>query len=119
MDDQSAIAADGLTKRFRGVAALTGVDLRVPAGTVLGLLGSNGAGKTTMVRILATLLRPDAGRARVAGFDVVRQAAQVRVRIGLSGQYAAVDGYLTGRENLRMIGRLAGLGRTGAHRRAD
>jgi daunorubicin resistance ABC transporter ATP-binding subunit len=119
MSAQPAIEAHGLVKRFRGVVALAGVDLRVPAGTVVGLLGPNGAGKTTAVRILTTLLAPDAGHARVLGYDVVGQAGAVRARIGLSGQYAAVDGYLTGRENLRMIGRLSGLRRVAARARAD
>src|SRR6266542_4492618 len=117
--EQPAVVAEGLGKRYGDVRALDGVDLRVPVGSVLGLLGPNGAGKTTTVRILATLLRPDAGRARVAGLDVVRQASAVRRVIGLSGQYAAVDAYLTGPENLRMIGRLSGLGRASARRRAD
>jgi daunorubicin resistance ABC transporter ATP-binding subunit len=116
---QPAIVAEGLTKRFGAVRALDGVDLVLATGKVLALLGPNGAGKTTIVRILATLLAPDAGRARVAGFDVVAQAGAVRRLIGLSGQYAAVDAYLTGRENLRMIGRLYGLGRRAARRRAD
>ncbi|MGH3757681.1 ATP-binding cassette domain-containing protein [Actinophytocola sp.] len=116
---EHAIVAEGLVKRFGTVEALAGVDLRVPAGTVVGLLGPNGAGKTTAVRILTTLLAPDAGRAWVAGLDVVRQAAAVRRVVGLSGQYAAVDGYLTGRENLRMIGRLAGLRMSSAPRRAE
>jgi ABC-2 type transport system ATP-binding protein len=118
MGDQPAIVAEGLAKRFGPVRALDGVDLEQPAGTVLGMLGPNGAGKTTAVRILTTLLAPDGGRARVAGLDVVAQAAAVRRRIGLSGQYAAVDPYLTGRENLAMIGRLYGLGRRAARQRA-
>ena len=105
-----AITAEGLVKIYRTrraeVRALDGVDLEVEEGTVLGLLGPNGAGKTTTVRILATLLRPDAGRATVAGFDVVKQAHQLRSVIGLSGQYAAVDENLTARENLWMFGRL-------------
>jgi daunorubicin resistance ABC transporter ATP-binding subunit len=100
------------------VTAIDGVDLELPAGGVLGVLGPNGAGKTTMVRILATLLRPDRGRAWVAGFDVVSNPASVRRRIGLSGQYAAVDPFLTGQENLVMIGRLYGLTRRQARRRA-
>jgi len=111
--------AEALSKHFGRVDALSGVCLELPAGTVLGLLGPNGAGKTTTVRILSTLLRPDRGWARVAGFDVVKQAAAVRRLIGLAGQYAAVDAYLTGRENLQMIGRLYGLGRRAATRRAD
>jgi ABC-2 type transport system ATP-binding protein len=117
--EQSAIIAEGLGKRFGQLQALAGVNLQVAAGTVVALLGPNGAGKTTTVRILSTLVLPDAGRAQVAGLDVVRQAAAVRRVIGLSGQYAAVDAYLTGRENLRMIGRLSGLGRSSARRRAD
>jgi ABC-2 type transport system ATP-binding protein len=116
---EPAIVAEGLVTRFGQVTALAGVDLAVPAGTVLGLLGPNGAGKTTLIRIVATLLRPDAGRARVLGRDVVSQPRLVRRLIGLAGQYAAVDGYLTGRENLRMIGRLSGLGRRAARQRAD
>jgi daunorubicin resistance ABC transporter ATP-binding subunit len=119
MGARAAIVAEGLGKRFGAVEALIGVDLEVPAGSVVGLLGPNGAGKTTIVRILATLLAPDAGRAWVAGLDVVREAAAVRRVVGLSGQYAAVDGYLTGRENLRMIGRLSGLGFSSARRRAE
>jgi daunorubicin resistance ABC transporter ATP-binding subunit len=119
MAEQAAIRAEGLGKHFGNVPALSGVDIEVPAGSVVGLLGPNGAGKTTAVRILATLIPPDAGRAWVAGLDVVRQAAAVRRLIGLSGQYAAVDAYLTGSENLHMIGRLSGLRRSSARRRAD
>ncbi|MDO8108528.1 ATP-binding cassette domain-containing protein [Isoptericola sp. b441] len=113
-----AIDATGLVKRYGDVVALDGVDLRVPAGTVVGLLGPNGAGKTTAVRILTTLLRPDAGSATVAGVDVLADPREVRRRIGLSGQYAAVDEYLTGFENLQMIGRLYHLGRPAARERA-
>jgi ABC-2 type transport system ATP-binding protein len=102
----NAVVVEGLVKRFGENTALGGVDLTVSEGTVLGLLGPNGAGKTTVVRILSTLLRPDAGRAEVNGLDVVTQAAQVRATIGLTGQYAAVDEYLTGAENLEMVGRL-------------
>jgi ABC-2 type transport system ATP-binding protein len=101
-----AIEAEGLCKSYGDVRALETVDLQVPAGTVLGLLGPNGAGKTTAVRILTTLLPPDGGSARVAGLDVVREAAQLRSQIGLAGQYAAVDENLTGAENLEMVGRL-------------
>ena len=114
----AAIVAERLGKRFGPVVALDGVDLELPAGGVLGVLGPNGAGKTTLVRILATLLMPDQGRARVAGFDVAQHPAAVRRRIGLSGQYAAVDPFLTGQENLIMIGRLYGLPRRQARRRA-
>ena len=114
----AAIITEGLGKRFGPVVALDGVDLELPAGRVLGVLGPNGAGKTTLVRILATLLKPDQGRARVAGFDVAQHPAAVRRRIGLSGQYAAVDPFLTGQENLVMIGRLYGLTRRQARRRA-
>ncbi|MFB0632192.1 ATP-binding cassette domain-containing protein [Streptomyces sp. AB3(2024)] len=101
-----AIYAEGLVKTFGDVRALDGVDLDVPEGTVLGLLGPNGAGKTTTVRVLTTLLRPDRGRALVAGIDVLKHPDEVRRSIGLSGQFAAVDEYLTGRENLQMVGRL-------------
>ncbi|MGK5629080.1 ATP-binding cassette domain-containing protein [Streptomyces sp. URMC 123] len=101
-----AIYAEGLVKTFGDVRALDGVDLDVPEGTVLGLLGPNGAGKTTTVRVLTTLLKPDSGTARVAGIDVLKHPNDVRRSIGVSGQFAAVDEYLTGRENLQMVGRL-------------
>ncbi|MFI6339707.1 ATP-binding cassette domain-containing protein [Streptomyces sp. NPDC050535] len=101
-----AIYAEGLVKTFGDVRALDGVDLDVPEGTVLGLLGPNGAGKTTAVRCLTTLLRPDSGKAVVAGIDVLKDPDAVRRRVGLSGQFAAVDEYLTGRENLQMVGQL-------------
>jgi ABC-2 type transport system ATP-binding protein len=114
-----AIAVEGLVKRFGTTTALAGIDLDVPQGTVLGLLGPNGAGKTTCVRVLTTLLRPDAGKAYVTGIDVLREPQRVRARIGLTGQYAAVDDYLTGRENLELVGRLYHLGRTEARARAD
>ena len=116
---EPTIVAAQLRKRFGSVRALDGVSLEAVAGSVLALIGPNGAGKTTAVRILGTLLVPDGGHARIAGLDVVREAAAVRRLIGLSGQYAAVDGFLTGRENLRMIGRLYGLNRRAARRRAD
>ncbi len=114
-----AIEARGLTKRFGEVLALDDLDLVVPTGTVLGLLGPNGAGKTTAVSILTTLLLPDAGTATIAGADLSTQPGLVRERIGLSGQYAAVDEVLTGRENLEMIGRLYHLGRRRAVGRAE
>ncbi len=114
-----AVFAEGLSKHYDETRALDGFDLTVPAETVCGLLGPNGAGKTTAVRVLSTLLRPDGGRAEVAGFDVVRQAAEVRYRIGLAGQHAAVDEILTGRQNLAMFGRLYHLGAREALRRAD
>jgi ABC-2 type transport system ATP-binding protein len=116
MDD--AIVVEGLVKRFGATTALDGVDLTVAEGSVLGLLGPNGAGKTTVVRILTTLLRADAGRAEVVGLDVVRDADAVRASIGLTGQYAAVDEYLTGLENLEMVGRLYRLGKREARARA-
>ncbi len=114
-----AIEARGLTKYFGEVHALDGLDLTVPTGTVLGILGPNGAGKTTAVSILTTLLEPDAGTATVAGADLATEPEVVRERIGLSGQYAAVDEILTGRENLTMIGRLYHLGKRAAKQRAD
>ncbi|MEU8246640.1 ATP-binding cassette domain-containing protein [Nonomuraea sp. NPDC048916] len=113
-----AIVAEGLVKKYGDVVALDGMELTVPEGTVFGLLGPNGAGKTTTVRILTTLLKPDAGHARVAGFDVVREAHRLRAHIGASGQYAAVDDHLTGAENLEMVGRLYHLGVKRAKRRA-
>jgi oleandomycin transport system ATP-binding protein len=113
-----AFQAEGLVKTYRETRALDGVDLVARTGTVLGVLGPNGAGKTTVVRILATLLRPDAGRALVTGLDVQKQAGAVRARIGLTGQYAAVDEMLTGTENLVMIGRLLGLSRADAKARS-
>jgi ABC-2 type transport system ATP-binding protein len=118
MPDDLAIEASGLVKSYGSVSVLAGVDIAVPRGTVFSLLGPNGAGKTTTVRILATLIRPDGGRARVAGFDIARQRRQVRGAISLTGQYAAVDELLTGEENLRLMGRLAGLDRSAARRRA-
>jgi oleandomycin transport system ATP-binding protein len=114
-----AIQAEGLVKRFGETVALAGVDLSARTGTVLAVLGPNGAGKTTAVRILATLLQPDEGRATVAGYDVVRQAHQVRQLIALTGQYAAVDETLTGVENLMLIGRLLGHSRQASRQRAE
>jgi ABC-2 type transport system ATP-binding protein len=113
-----AIYAEGLVKTFGDVRALDGVDLDVPEGTVLGLLGPNGAGKTTAVRVLTTLLMPDSGKAVVAGLDVLKQPTEVRRSIGLSGQFAAVDEYLTGRENLQMVGQLYQMSGRDAKRRA-
>jgi ABC-2 type transport system ATP-binding protein len=114
----TAISAVGLVKRYGGVDALDGLDLEVPEGTVMALLGPNGAGKTTTIRVLTTLLRADAGTARVAGLDVVADAAELRSRIGVSGQYSAVDEYLTGFENLDMVGRLYHLGKKRSRDRA-
>ncbi|WP_327155028.1 ATP-binding cassette domain-containing protein [Streptomyces tubercidicus] len=113
-----AIYAEGLVKTFGDVRALDGVDLDVPEGTVLGMLGPNGAGKTTAVRVLTTLLQPDRGKAVVAGIDVLAHPDKVRHSIGLSGQFAAVDEYLTGRENLMMVGRLYQMSGRDAKRRA-
>jgi ABC-2 type transport system ATP-binding protein len=115
----AAIEVHELSKSFKDVHALAGIDLEAPVGTVLGLLGPNGAGKTTAVRIMTTLLPPDGGTARVAGLDVVKDAAELRSQIGLAGQYAAVDENLTGRENLEMVGRLYHMARAAAGERAD
>jgi ABC-2 type transport system ATP-binding protein len=114
-----AVDATALQKSYGHTPVLAGVDIQVPRGSVFALLGPNGAGKTTTVRILSTLLRADGGKARVAGFDVVAERHEVRRRISLTGQYAAVDELLTGEENLRMVGRLRGLGGRDARRRAD
>jgi ABC-2 type transport system ATP-binding protein len=114
-----AIVVEGLQKSYGSVRALCGVDFTARAGSVLGLLGPNGAGKTTAVRILATLLQPDGGTARVAGLDVVRDAAKLRAKIGLAGQYAAVDENLTGFENLEMVGRLYHMPKEDARTRAN
>jgi ABC-2 type transport system ATP-binding protein len=119
MSETPAIEAEGLVKRYGKTTALDGLDLTVPQGTVYGLLGPNGAGKTTAVRVLATLLQPDGGWARVDGHDVLTEAAAVRRTIGLTGQYAALDEYLTGRSNLIMIGQLSRLTARAARRRAD
>src|SRR6476620_657015 len=105
-----AIFAEGLVKRYGNVTALDGIDLAVPEGSVLAMLGPNGAGKTTTVRVLTTLVIPDSGRATVAGIDVLAEPRRLREKIGASGQYAAVDEYLTGFENLEMVGRLYHLG---------
>ncbi len=114
-----AVWAEGLVKTFGETRALDGLDLAVPVGSVLGLLGPNGAGKTTAVRVFSTLLRPDAGRAEVLGVDVTKHPQQVRRSIGLTGQFAAIDDYLTGRENLLLFGRLYHLSAAAAARRAD
>jgi daunorubicin resistance ABC transporter ATP-binding subunit len=117
--DEPIIEAEGLVKTFPGgIRALDRLTLRVPTGVIYGLLGPNGAGKSTLIRILATLLPPDAGAARVAGLDVGREPAAVRARIGLAGQYAAVDDHLTGRENVEMVGLLYGLTRRAARQRS-
>ncbi|TQS41362.1 ATP-binding cassette domain-containing protein [Cryptosporangium phraense] len=118
MTTDLVIEADGLIKNFGATKALQGVDIAVERGTILGVLGPNGAGKTTAVRILSTLLRPDGGSARIAGYDVVKNAERVREAIGLTGQYASVDEDLTGRQNLELFGVLLDLGRKGAQKRA-
>ena len=118
MSETYAIEAEGLVKVFGRTRALDGIDLQVGAGTILGMLGPNGAGKTTTVRVLTTLLRPDLGTARVAGFDVRTEAAQVRREIGLTGQYAALDESLTGRANLIMVGQLCRMSKRQAKQRA-
>lgn len=116
---EPAVYVEGLRKSFGDVEALKGVDFEIAAGSIFGLLGPNGAGKTTAVRILTTLLRPDGGVARVAGYDVVEDEAILRTQIGLAGQAAAIDGNLTGLENLRMVGQLYHLPRAEARRRAS
>jgi ABC-2 type transport system ATP-binding protein len=119
MTESLAIEASGLEKAYGSTRALDGLDLQVESGEILGMLGPNGAGKTTTVRVLSTLLRPDRGTARVAGYDVIRQATQVRSLIGLTGQYAALDESLTGRANLIMVGQLCRLSRKQAKQRAS
>ncbi len=119
MEDTAAIYTKGLTKSYGALSVLKGVDLRVERGTMLALLGPNGAGKTTIVRILSTLLPPDGGEAKVNGLDVVKEANAVRHVIGLTGQYAAIDDYLTGRQNLVMMGRLYHLSKEDSEKRAQ
>ncbi|HET8672835.1 MAG TPA: ATP-binding cassette domain-containing protein [Thermoleophilaceae bacterium] len=118
-DHANAVEIEDLVKRFGKARALAGVNLTVPRGCVYAVLGPNGAGKTTLIRILATLVKPDEGTARVLGHDVTRDAGEVRRRISLTGQFAALDGDLTGAENLRLLGRLHGFGGRAAGRRAD
>ncbi len=118
MSNDDAIVIKGLTKSFKKVKVLEGINLTIKKGTMLALLGPNGAGKTTTVRILSTLLKPDNGQAHIGGFDVVKQSDDVRRIIGLTGQYAAIDEYLTGKENLEMMGRLYHLGKEESKRRA-
>lgn len=118
MENQNAIVVKGLTKSFKQTEVLKGIDLTVARGTVFGLLGPNGAGKTTTVRILSTLLAPDSGEVLVNGYDVIKNGDDVRASIGLTGQYAAVDEYLTGRENLQMMGRLYHLSKENSKLRA-
>src|SRR5688572_12664259 len=114
-----AIVIKGLRKSFKKLTVLDGIDLSVKQGTVMALLGPNGAGKTTTIRILSTLLLPDGGQALINGFDAVKEADKVRSSIGLTGQNAALDEYLTGRENLHMIGRLYRLGHQDIRRRSQ
>ena len=118
MAQQNMIEAVGLTKAYGETQALAGVDLAVPAGTILGVLGPNGAGKTTAVRILTTLATPDGGRATVAGYDIATQANLVRRHIGVAAQDATLDGALTGRQNLALIGELSRMGRSASRARA-
>ncbi len=118
--EEPIVVVEDVVKTFgTSVKALDGISLEFPAGSIYGLLGPNGAGKTTLIRVLTTLLRPDSGRARVAGIDVIAHPAVARTHIGLAGQFAAVDGYLTGRENVEMVARLYNLSRTDARRRTD
>jgi daunorubicin resistance ABC transporter ATP-binding subunit len=119
MAGETAIVVENLNKRFGDVEALTGIDFQVESGTVFGLLGPNGAGKTTAIRILTTILPPDGGRAEVLGYDVVSDAPKVRLRIGMAGQFAAVDPLLTGRENLRLVGKVSQMPKDLVMPRAD
>lgn len=119
MAEKYAISAEGITKSFGKLKVLKGVDLQAPKGSILAMLGPNGAGKTTTIKILTTLLLPDSGKVEVNGFNVVRQSAKVRSSIGLTGQFAAVDEYLTGKENLQLMGRLYRLSREDTARRTQ